>query len=272
MRTCQRLILLAALALLLGGAWLGPLDAFGTEQVNAGMKRALASFAVSRTLNAVISVAQGTEVGLGVVSFAPGQVLDPVNDLVEQFSTLMLIASASFGIQRVLIGIGSYWAVSALLSIIALWWCIRVWRNQAPGHLLTRILVALLIARFAVPLAALASEVSYRLFLVDRYEAAQGGIDSAAQQIANLTEDPAAKPQTESSIWPDWLRKADPAARFAQLQRRAEHIVEQLIDLIVVFTLQTLILPLLFLWIMLALARGVLGGRVPLQGMFAPPR
>ena len=53
------------------------------------LKRALATFAVARTLNGVISVAQGTEIALepgGVgVMLTPGQILDPINDLVERF-------------------------------------------------------------------------------------------------------------------------------------------------------------------------------------------
>ncbi|MCB1944024.1 MAG: hypothetical protein KDI53_18575, partial [Candidatus Accumulibacter sp.] len=84
------------------------------------MKRALVSFATARALNAVISVAQGTEVsmqpaGMGVV-LTPGQLLDPVNDLVEQFSHLMLAASVAFGVQKVLISIGAYWVISLLLT------------------------------------------------------------------------------------------------------------------------------------------------------------
>ena len=90
----RTLLLLALLALLLG-TWLAPLDKPAMQQVDAGLKRALVSFAAARALNSVISVAQGTEVSvepLGVgVTLTPGQLLDPVNDLVEQFSNLMLM-------------------------------------------------------------------------------------------------------------------------------------------------------------------------------------
>ena len=85
----------------------GSLDRIGHEQTEAGFKRALLVFAVSRGLNGVISVAQGTEVavepvGIGL-NFKPGEILDPINDLVERFSWVMLASSASFGIQRVLL-------------------------------------------------------------------------------------------------------------------------------------------------------------------------
>lgn len=55
-------------------------------------------------------MAQGTEVavepaGVGVTS-APAQALDPINELIEQFSLLMLGASVSIGLQRALVGVG----------------------------------------------------------------------------------------------------------------------------------------------------------------------
>jgi hypothetical protein len=90
--TRQSIVLFFVIVAILG-SWLAPLDLPATQQVDAGLKRALVSFATARALNAVISVAQGTQASiqpLGVgVTLAPGQALDPVNDLVEKFSNLM---------------------------------------------------------------------------------------------------------------------------------------------------------------------------------------
>ena len=95
-------MLLFALVAIVALAWAKPLDAIAETQVDAGLKRALTSFAVARVLNGIISVAQGTEIALtpgGIgANLTPGQILDPVNDLVEQFSELMLFASVAFGI------------------------------------------------------------------------------------------------------------------------------------------------------------------------------
>ena len=94
--TFRNAVAVIAMLAVVWGAWLAPLDAPATEQVEAGLKRALISFAAARALNGVISVAQGTEVSvqpLGVgVTLAPGQLLDPINDLIEQFSNLMLLS------------------------------------------------------------------------------------------------------------------------------------------------------------------------------------
>ena len=101
MAPLRKLLLPAALCGLLVVVWLTPPDRAAARQVEAGLRRALVTYAAARALNAVISVAQGTEValepgGVGVV-FAPGQALDPINDLVEQFSALMLLARSLSG-------------------------------------------------------------------------------------------------------------------------------------------------------------------------------
>lgn len=66
------------------------LDQRAGENYESLFQRALVTFALARTLNGVISAVQGTEVAIqpaGVgVTLTPGQMLDPVNDLVERFS------------------------------------------------------------------------------------------------------------------------------------------------------------------------------------------
>lgn len=154
MQIARRVILVLSLATMVLCSWLKPLDSTAIQQVDAGMRRALISFAAARTLNAVISVAQGTEVSLQPVGFGlnltPGQILDPVNDLVEQFSNLMLAASVAFDVQKVLIVISGYWMISLVLTTVALGWTWHYFRQQ-PSAWLSRMLVILLMLRFAVP-------------------------------------------------------------------------------------------------------------------------
>ena len=159
MQIARRVILALSVAALILCSWLAPLDSTAIQQVDAGLKRALVSFATARALNAVISVAQGTDVsvqpiGFGV-NFTPGQLLDPVNDLVEQFSNLMLAASIAFGVQKVLIGIGAYWLISLVLTTVAIGWAWLYFRQQQPPVWLSRMLVVLLMIRFAIPMVTI---------------------------------------------------------------------------------------------------------------------
>lgn len=260
----RRSLVLLGLAVVLSSAWLAPLDTSATRYVEAGLKRALVSFATARTLNAVISVVQGTQVdvqpgGVGV-TLTPGQVLDPINDLIEQFSLLMLAASVSFGVQLALIKFGAFWAVSLMLSVAALAWAWSTWRRQPAREWLTRFLVALLLVRFAMPLIALGSEAAFQLFLEKDYAAGQARIEFSAGQIGSLSAlaiEPPADEGVADRMKRWWSQNTDVKKRFEDLKEVAGRTIEHIIKLIVVFIMQTLVLPLLLLWMLLRLG-GVL--------------
>ncbi len=265
LKIVKRVLVVFTIAAVLAGAWLAPLDAPALRQVDAGLKRALVSFAAARVLNAVISVAQGTEAsvqpfGLGV-TLAPGQVLDPVNDLIEQFSQLMLAASVAFGVQKVLIGIGSYWPVSLALSVAVLGWLACHARRLQPPAWLARALVILLMLRFAVPLVTLGSDLLWQKFLAADYAASQQAMDSASGQVGKLGP-PGATPAANPGLLDGmkaWLSKnADVNQQFDKLKQAAEQVTLHVIQLIVVFLLQTVVLPLLLLWAFYGLVRRVL--------------
>ena len=262
------LYLLLALALV-ALAWSGPLDRLAEDQAQAGLKRALATFAAARALNGVISVAQGTEVALepaGVgVTFAPGQILDPVNDLIEQFSTLMLTASVSFGLQSAMVAIGGHWLVSLLLSlavIIALTW--RKLRGVDAPTAVRRILLMLLLVRFAVPVAALGSDAAFRWFLAERYQSSQAALTLSSEQVTELAQpESAASTSVAQSMrrwWNETSEAFDVDKRLAALKETATRVTEHVVELIVIFLLQTMIVPSLLLWAVwrgaLALATG----------------
>ena len=272
-RYALALFMLAAVAC----AWLAPLDAPAAGQVDAGLKRALISFASARALNAVISVAQGTELSvqpLGVgVTLTPGQLLDPVNDLIEKFSTLMLAASVAFGVQKALIAMGAWGAVSLVLSAVALGWAWLYLRQRAIPVWLSRALVIMLMLRFAIPVVTLGSDLLWQKFLAPDYQASQQGIDSSSTQAAKLAPPPVAQSQGMLDRMKGWLAEnADVRARFEELKQAAEQATEHIIRLIVVFLLQTLVIPLLLLWALYALARGVFerAGRWPSPGAPSP--
>ncbi|MDP1739507.1 hypothetical protein [Polaromonas sp.] len=264
MHTARRYLLALAMGTLVLCSWLAPMDAPAMAQVDAGLKRALVSFASARVLNAAISVAQGTEAlvqpfGFGV-TLAPGQVLDPVNDLVEQFSKLMLAASVVFGIQKVLISMGGYWPLSVLLTGAVLGWGWCCWCGLRPPAWLSRLLVIVLMLRFAVPVVTLGSDVLWQKFLAADYQSSQQLIGSASGQVQQLGPNMPIAPDNAGLIdkLKGWVAKnADVKKNFDDLKQAAEQATEHIIKLIAVFMLQTLVLPLLLLWAMYGVARRV---------------
>jgi hypothetical protein len=245
----KRNILLALVSAMVLLAWLQPLDEMAAEQAEDGLKRAVASFATARALNAVISVAQGTEFavqpfGIGV-NFAPGQALDPLNDLVEKFSDLMLMASVAFGAQVLLLKIGLHWAISLALTLAAGLWAWFHWREGTAPQRVSRLLVALLLVRFIMPLAGVANDAVYRVFMASEYTASQQGIEQSSSELAALTPDN----KVSEMKWWEFSKQID---RFkATIDRTVDHTIR----LIVVFLIQTLVLPLAMFWILLRSGR-----------------
>jgi hypothetical protein len=250
-------LLLCALAL----SWWGALDEAASARTHAALERALVTFALTRTLNGVISVAQGTQLafepaGVGVVISA-GEILDPLNDLVEQFSWLTLLAATSLGVQIMLAEMFATTAVNAVLSAVvvlsvaALWW--RSDRHAAIRSAVLRLAAGLLFVRFAIVLATLGTGLVNEHFLTQREEAAVGYLSQTRQKIEATTDAPAPGTSTDSVLErldkfiDDQKRSLDVENRLTRLRLDVEAAVEQVVNLIVVYIVETLLLPLGFL-------------------------
>ena len=265
MHNTRKIILASFTAIVILGSWLAPLDAPAIKQVDAGLKRALVSFAAARTLNALISVAQGTEISaqpLGVgVTLTPGQALDPLNDVVEQFSTLMLAASVAFGVQKILISIGSYWLISLALTATALGWTWLYFRHRQAPAWLSRTLVVLLMLRFAVPVVTIGTDLLSQKFLFAEYEASQLMIDTSSGQAAKAG--PVVPPTPESQGIVDtikgWLAQpGELKQRFDNLKGAVEREIEHILKIIVIFMLQTTVIPFLLMWALYSVTRSAI--------------
>lgn len=259
----RRLALLLGLALVLAGAWWAPLQQRADAEIDAGLQRALISFASARTLNGLISVVQGTSLSLqpmGVgVTLTVGELLDPINDLVEQFASLMLMASVAFGVQKLLLALGGHALVSAAVSAAALLAAAWAWRGRCPA-VLTRLMVLLLLLRFAVPVVALGGELVFRELLASDYRDQQQAVELATRELraqtAMATEAAGGADKAGAAAWLERLRQGASAGLqnlrvdVEAMRQRVEQLPERIIRLIVVFLAQTLLLPLLLLWLL----------------------
>lgn len=255
------LVLLAAAVVI--GSWWAPADRAAREQVAGGLTRALTVFAAARALGAVISVAQGTQldvkpVGVGV-SFAPGQALQPLNELVDQFATVMLVASVSFGIQLLLLEIGTHWAVSGLLCAAVLAALYLNWRGRPRTvRWLRPALVLLLVMRFAVPMAALANGAVHRAFMEDGYRAELASIERSPTAVLDRSAGRSVADEGLAARIRQWVPDlSDLRAGYEAIHKAAADWSRTIVNLISLFILQTVLLPMAFLWLAWRLARAM---------------
>ena len=308
-KTLSKLATLALVVLFIALSWSKDIGEMANTQVDAGLKRSLVSFASARALNAVISVVQGTEVvvhPLGVgITLTLGQVLDPINDLVEQFSSVMLLASVAFGIQKLLLSIASNWVVSAVVTGLALLWASLFWFNKAPAWL-SRMLVVLVFLRLVMPVTLIGSAFVFEKFSAAEYEASLLALDqtgialkaldadaplpttggpSKASTVPNPTAPTASQLQAspeEKGLFSGAMAALNGAknavvaakdtmsdaldvsankvqAKFEGIRAMAERAAERMITLIVLFLMQTMVVPFILLFVLYRL----LGGLVP---------
>jgi hypothetical protein len=272
----RHLLIVILLLVATAFSWVSGLDGKAGELIDHSLKRALISFATARTLNAAISVAQETQLSLqpmGVgLTLAPGQALDAVNDLIEQFSDLMLVASVALGIQKVLLDMGSFWVFSLVLTVVAVAWSLLVMLNQSPPRWLSQVLVISLILRFSIPLTVMGTDWVFQQFLASSYAESQQQIHLASDQVEAFTateQTTAPGPDSESGWWEGLTSSIDKSlsqakkqldlqARFQQLQQQAEQWAVGVINLIVIFLLEVLLIPIVLLWIMFTVIRSLL--------------
>ena len=236
---------------------LAPLDNKAHSVLQQSLLLSSASFATARLIDRGTAFVSEAEVGVGVASVKPGQLLKPLQDMAVRYSDLMVIAMTSIGLQLFLLEFaklaalplfGSGILVSPLLVFIGP----ASWR--ASSTYLLRIFIALLLViRIGVPLAAFGvAELSDWVLEPQRIaaEAALTGETAALQRV----EQPVTN-ANDGSL--SWLRQMAAKANdmFSAMKNFSDTMVEKLIQLIVVYSLQTLVFPLLSLWLLWHLGR-----------------
>jgi len=212
---------------------------------NAG-ERALAAFAVARTINGVISVLQEVEFGVSAVvvqtGFQPGQILDPINDLIERFSNAALIAATIL------------WSLKLLGDLMLLPWLplglllllfLRLGLEHCAAcsdlnQLLMRLVrLGIVVWGFAALTPWVIDAIHRSDIIQDQYLHATAEMESASQQLKILgdTED----------LWAfdeDKVRGA-----LSELKDMTDRLSEQAIVVLAVFMFEVLMVPLAIFWV-----------------------
>ncbi len=232
------------------------------------LKKASLSFAGARTINALVSVAQKIEAGGSVkllgtggsATIAPFEWLDPLNDLVERFSLVMLASCVAMGILLFLNQAMPWLSLVILLpaSVLLLLFSIGIRTSglSTGRHLFRggyKLLVITAITATMIPMMTAVNFLAYSFFLENTYETASVSMDDARETLSTI--------KTEKGLAPA-IEKFHQQAGI--LKTKAEQIINHILDLIVVFLIQTIILPLAMLWLFIKLIQYIAGSRISL--------
>lgn len=244
-----------------------PAAAFNQE----ALQRAFVTFGIARGLNGVISVVQETEIsaqpaGVGMV-FSPGQVLDPVNDLIERFSWVMLLSTSSLGVQQLLLQVASSptlnWVFTAIVGFLALF--VLFSRDDTvfsfKRNVGQRIILGLIFLRFATPVFTVSQHYFFETFLRPSYQEASLELKATEKELEGEADIPAEVKEMQPtksrtllqrfrSVYTDAKKGLGIDGQVAAIKKQVTAIFERIIRLISLFMLETVIMPLLFLLMM----------------------
>lgn len=243
------------------------IDKNADEYLDKTMKKALFTFAIARGINAIISVIQDSDIaispaGMGI-TIAVGEILDPVNDLIERFSWVMLASTTSLGIQRILVNIGRWLGFRVLLSfamlaILSGIWFPQLFRSNIKqiGY---RLVLAAIAIRFCIPAVAIATDKIDLLFLDAKYSQATQTLEKVRDEIKEDETSVSSVPSDTNilakvrSLFNSIKNAVNIEEKIQNIKNTVSGYIEYIIDLIVIFILQTIVIPLVILWILIKL-------------------
>lgn len=217
---------------------IGGLETRSATYLDNTLRKAATAFLVARALNATISVLQSFTVTPFIGAISLGEVLDPINDLVERFSLVMLVVTVSIGIQKLLMEIGiainlTWVILPALAFILISLFSVNENTRHRLRLLAYRMLIFVLLIRFAIPMTGFVGSYISTTFLAEKQDTALSAIEASKKEITSISLKEASTSPNES---------------LERLQEHSRYIVEHIISLITLFILETILFPLLILW------------------------
>jgi hypothetical protein len=151
---------------------------------------------------------------------------------------------------------------AAVLTLAVLWW--PKFDTGRVRPLAMQILLVTVFVRFAVPILVIGSNLVFDTFLAAEQAAATQALEATRTEIEQLNNEVATpETPTEDQSVMEWLgtmldnslESMNVGNRLNSLRDRVSNAVEHIINLIVIFVLQTIILPLVFVWLFVELLK-----------------
>lgn len=240
-------------------------DAYFSETVS----EAATVFATARVINGGISVIKESTVtvtpfGLGT-EIALGQVLDPLDDVIERLSDILFTVIVSLGIQKAvyeIIGATAVYGIAALLVLsLLLALCFKNERLRAWSVFLKKAALLLLFVRVALPCTALISEAVETHFFAPKIAACQAKLDVFGTETQIRISD-------RDSFWDKAGKLKDEfRAKMEIYWENAMEMVDVSLEIaghyIALFFVQVIFIPLGMFWLLVKITNRFFSREIP---------
>jgi len=250
------------------------LDSIAESYFQNSIAKAGVSYGVCRIINGTVSVIQQSSVqlepgGIGM-SLAVGQIVDPINDMVERLSDVLVLSITSLGVQEILHEIGVVIA-PPVMAILVLLLSLLIWFTGERFNSIHRgvmsLIIIVLIGRCCLSVSSLANEFLQENFFEDRIIEANAKLSDSTVQLDTIEE-------IEIPEYSGMIKTIENSAKYLKSKtvdfKKAVGVVVENKTLIVenllkltflylgIFFVQVLFFPLLLFWLMMKTVNALL--------------
>jgi hypothetical protein len=206
---------------------------------------------------------------------AVGQALDPIDDMTERLSDVLVTAITSLGVQKIAYEI-SVLIAPRILSIFILVLSILIWLDYERLNLFQRTITwfifIIISARFCLPISAVADDYLYTHFFADQISKANKKLAIASTELDKLRD--VSLPEVDGVLGTiensaTFLKQKSTEFKnaIAAMVNNAGDIIENLLSLtflyVGIFIIQVIILPLLSFLVLVKLANTLFQKNIP---------
>lgn len=230
------------------------LDDLAEAANKVSLMQAGSAFAVVRTFNAVISVLHDTSIGLsfgGSAEIGIGKALDPLDNMIERVSDLLVVSISAYGVYGILHELGQALLFKLAASFVGLGLMCHVLRKKYSATWLhqveqraVRLGVILVLIRLIIPLTLISGAMLDTHFFAERIDEKQAKIEALSlhyeQELLGSKKDQSLSESIKGKYLE--LKKA-----FSHLTENLGEIINHLTDLIILylgfFVVQIFLMP-----------------------------
>jgi len=272
-------IFIAIVLLFSSGARLPALDATTDAYFREAITKAGVAYATCRVINASVSIVKESNLQLepaGVgISLAVGQALDPIDDMIERLSDVIVTAITSLGVQKLTYEI-SVSLAPPLVALCLFALSILIWFENARiaslQKLTMQILLLLTVARFCLSISSMANGYVQKHYFEEQISAANNELALGSVELDKLKD--FSLPEIDG-----FLGTIENSASFVKQKSilfknalvntvsNMGSIIENLLKLtflyVGIFVIQVIILPLLSFWFLMKTANTLFRTNIP---------
>jgi hypothetical protein len=212
------------------------IDGYVENYTDESIKRGAIVFATARGINALVSMAQSTTVEVGFIvsgSVSIGEILDPLNDLIERFSFIMTLVLSALVAIKILLSISAHDFFNYLIVVMGVFSIAVIYFNRRKeAEAVLKFFTIVVFIRFSLGIMVALNSVVDHAFLI-------GEVDTHEQNIEVFKDE--LELDSLDNVEIDFLKG---------LERKVESGVSSFLNLMVIFVLKSILLPLSFFFLL----------------------